>query len=266
MEKVISNPNKANHKLYILLIFLFMATLILSFSIPNNKGVVIKNFSEILKNLSYGCIASTFVAWLIDCSNAKTSNKKFNAFYDSVYVTLKVGIASYIEEWANLCAVSFKDTDYYQEKHTWIEWYQITKDNYHNATPERQKHLLSFYHNELRSATKYVNNALNAIYAQQHVLTANDVMDKQMEQILSDIKFEFYALSLDLEHEDHPELFWTHMDAINSDFQNYFGNWIDIRYYNYVHFCPYAFHKDTTEHAKAYLASKSHTSKKNTNV
>lgn len=266
MEKVISNPNKANHKLYILLIFLFMATLILSFCIPNNKGVVIKNFSEILKNLSYGCIASTFVAWLIDCSNAKTSNKKFNAFYDSVYVTLKVGIASYIEEWANLCAVSFKDTDYYQEKHSWIEWYQITKDNYHNATPERQKHLLSFYHNELRSATKYVNNALNAIYAQQHVLTANDVMDKQMEQILSDIKFEFYALSLDLEHEDHPELFWTHMDAINSDFQNYFGNWIDIRYYNYVHFCPYAFHKDTTEHAKAYLASKSHTSKKNTNV
>ena len=63
-------------------------------------------WGEVIKNLSYGCIASTFVAWIIDCANTRHLNKKANNIYDAVYSDLKFRIGSYIETWAELCILT----------------------------------------------------------------------------------------------------------------------------------------------------------------
>ena len=76
--------------------------------------------SDIVKNLSFGCVASTLVALLIEVGNIKEKNEKANSVYDAVYIDLKYQIMWYLETWARLCSVAYKDEDYRQEKHTWI--------------------------------------------------------------------------------------------------------------------------------------------------
>jgi len=46
-----------------------------------------------------------------------------------VYIDLKCQIMWYVETWARLCSIAYEDENYRQEKHTWIEWYEITKVN-----------------------------------------------------------------------------------------------------------------------------------------
>lgn len=255
MNLTIINPNKVNHKIYILLIVIFIITLVASFYIPSDINGAPSFLGEVIKNLSYGCIASTFVAWIIDCANTRHLNKKANNMYDAVYRDLKFRIGSYIETWAELCAVSFKDKDYYAEKHTWAAWYVIAKDNYYKCEPERQQHLLDFFYQQLLNAEKEVNKSLEHLQSQRYMLTMNDVMNSEIDRILSDFRFEFYALDLDLSRKDTPEMFWSHMDAITSDLARYINNWKDIRYYNFLIFCPYKFFENTKELMSAVLVS-----------
>lgn len=50
-----------------------------------------------------------------------------------------------METWARLCSVAFKDEDYRQEKHTWIEWYEITKSKFAENDDSRQVELIHFF-------------------------------------------------------------------------------------------------------------------------
>lgn len=118
MEAIIRNPYKVSHKIYIRLIIGSIIGLILSMIIPNGLHALLSLILDILKNLSYGCIASTLVAWLIDCANVRNLNKKANSVYDTIYADLKFQIAYYIGLWSELCAVAYKDIDYHQEKKT----------------------------------------------------------------------------------------------------------------------------------------------------
>ena len=255
MKRTITHPNKANHKLYIFLIIVFLITLVLSFYIPPESDGAQFPLSEIIKNLSYCCIASTFVAWIIDYANTRHLNRKAHSIYDAVYGDLKFHIGAYIETWAELCAVSFKDKDYYSEKHTWDAWYTIVKENYHKCKPERQQHLLDFFYQQLLYAETEVNKSLEYLQSQRYMLTMNDVMNSEIDSILSDFRFEFYALDLDLSRRDTPEMFWAHMDAITSDLTRYINNWKDIRYYNFLIFRPYKFFENTKELMSAVLVS-----------
>ena len=252
MKRTIEKPNKVNHKIYICLISLFSGTLMFSFFI---SAGICSTLSDIIKNLSYGCVASTVVAWIIDCATTRNLNRKANSIYDAVYGELKFHIGAFIGTWAELCVVSFKEKDYQEEKHTWNDWFKIVKENYDKCTPERQAHLLNFFYRQLTEAEKAVNKSIDYLQSQRYMLTLSDVMNDAMDRILSDFRFEFYALDLDLSRKDTPEMFWSHMDAITSDLLRYIQNWPDIRYYNHLLFRPHNFFQNTNDLLAAVLIS-----------
>lgn len=255
MKRTIENPYSVNHKTYIGLVALFFITLMISFIIPVGLNRYIDILADLVKNLSYGCIASTVVAWLIDCANIRNANKKANRIYDTVYGDLRYHIGAFIGIWAQLCTVAFKDKEYDQQKDTWESWYKTVKLNYYKATPERQKELLSFFRGQLSEYARSVNNSIERIQVQRYMLTMNDAMNKEMDRILSDFQFEFHALDLDLSRQDPPDLFWAHMDAVTSDLLRYIDNWSDIRYYNLLKFVPYKFFNNRDDALQAVLLS-----------
>lgn len=255
MNRTIKSPYKVDHKIYVRLITIFLCTLFLSFSIPTKTSNYLYVCSDIIKNLSYGCIGSTVVAWLIDCANIKNSNAKADRIYDAVYNDLKFRIASFIGLWAQLCTVAFRDENYDKQKDTWDNWYKTTKLNYYKSNPERQEELLSFFIRELSYYTEAVNKSIEHIQSQRYMLTLNDAMNEKMEQILEDFRFEFHALELDLSQKDPSKRFWDHMDAITKDLLNYINNWTDIRYYNSVKFMPYEFFTNLDDVRDAILLS-----------
>ena len=241
MKRAISNPNKVHYKIYLWIVGTSFVTLLLSLIIPTCDSVFWKTFFDVIKNLSYGCIASTVVALLIDYSNVKKANKKANDTYDAIYVDLKVQLAWFIGAWAQMCAVSFKDKDYYNEKHSWSKWYEITRSNYDACDSERQKHLLYFFHKTLLDSGKYVSASIDKITSQTYMLTINDAMDTKLRSIISDFRFEFEALCTDLSSDKYEEYFWDHMEAITKDLNNYIAAWTDISFYNSIEFQPYKF-------------------------
>lgn len=266
MKRTITDPHKVNHKMYVILMALSFLTLWGSILIPTDCCRLLSSCAEVIKNLSYGCIASTGVAWIIDCNNTKSANKKANAIYDSMYFELKFQISSYISLWAELCDISFKDRDYSSEKNTWDGWYRTVKSNFEKATPERQDHLLSFFRKQLVEEVKAVNKAIEKLQSQRPLLTLNDAMNSDMDRILSDFQFEFHALDLDLSREDTPEYFWLHMEATTSDLMRYIDNWADIRYYNFLIFSPRQFFQKTPELIAAVLLSEDPQKEKSTHV
>lgn len=251
MKRTISNPHKVTHKTYIVLTIVATIALIISLIIPSTAAESSLNsftiISEVIRNLSYGCIASTLVAWIIDCVNTKNLNKKANAIYDTVYSELKWQIGFCIASWAELCSVCFKDCDYYEQKNTWLDWYLIVKTNYSKADTDRQQQILPFFYDHLSKSVEAVNRAIAKIQSQLYILTVNDAMNEKMDQILSDLQFEFYACSLDLSHRDASDCFWENMDAIVADLKKYISNWLDIQYYNFLRFKPYKFWNDKND-------------------
>ncbi len=241
MKRAISNPNKVHYKIYLWIVGISFIALLLSLIIPTGNSVFWATVLDVIKNLSYGCIASTVVVLLIDCANVKTANKKANDTYDAIYVDLKVQIAWFIGAWAQMCAVSFKDKDYYNEKHSWSKWYEITKSNYDASDSERQKQLLHYFHNTLLDAGKYVSASIDKITSQIYMLTINDAMDTKLRSIISDFRFEFDALCKDFSADKYEEYFWKHIDDINKDLTNYIAAWTDISFYNSIEFQPYKF-------------------------
>ena len=83
MKKNCNKPYNVNHRLYICLTILFTITLFISLCMPDDNWY--QNIHDILNNLSYGCIASVVVAWLIDCANVNNQNKKSAAIYNLVF-------------------------------------------------------------------------------------------------------------------------------------------------------------------------------------
>lgn len=262
MNLTIINPHKVEHKTYKRIILISVLVLIAVFFITENfKDVAIK-LSEIIKNLSYGCIASTLVAWLIEYSNVANMNKKAGNIYNAVYGDVKYQIVFFVGIWAELCSVAYKDRDYSYEKHTWIEWYEITRDNY-DKLEERQEQIFDFFHKELKNCVEKVRNSIEVLQSQKYLLAINGLTNKDLDHIISDFRFEFYALDVELSKKDSIDQFWSRLDTITEDLERYISNWNDICYYNYLEFEPYRFHDDIEDVYKAFRLSKK-TIKKNT--
>lgn len=211
--------------------------------------------SDIVKNLAFGCVASTIVALLIEIGNIKEKNEKANGVYDVVYIDLKCQIMWYMETWARLCSVAYKDDDYRKEKHTWIEWYEITKSKFEECDDSRQTELIHFFNEELLVSIEGIEKALKQIDSQQYILNLNGIYDEDLGRILEDYRFEFHAAKSTLKRDYDKDDFWRSFDAIKLDLINYIYNWVDIRYYNYYRFKPYNLYEDKTEIMHAILES-----------
>ena len=211
--------------------------------------------SDIIKNLAFGCVASTLVALLIEIGNIKEKNEKSDSIYDSVYCDLKCQILWYVETWASLCAVAYKDNDYYNERHTWTEWYTLTKNNFAKCDELRQKQLMHFFTSQLMIGVEGIEKALRQIDRQRYILSINEIYDYELGNILKDYQFEFDAVKMTLTTDPIKGDFWGSFDAITQDLSRYIYDWVDIRYYNYYRFKPRDFQIDKAELARAILES-----------
>lgn len=248
MKKHIHNPYKVNWKMYGLIggisIFAMVAAVV-------QNNVTHDLISDIIKNLAFGCVASTLVALLIEIGNIKEKNEKSDSIYDSVYCDLKCQILWYVETWASLCAVAYKDNDYYNERHTWTEWYTLTKNNFAKCDEPRQKQLMYFFTTQLMIGVEGIEKALRQIDRQRYILSINEIYDDELEKILKDYRFEFDAAKMTLTTDPTKNDFWGAFDAITQDLSRYIYNWVDIRYYNYYKFKPYDSPMDKTELLRA---------------
>lgn len=252
MKRHINNPYKVNWKMYGLIGGI--SVLIMIIAVISNDISYSLTF-DVVKNLAFGCVASTLVALLIEVGNIKEKNEKANSVYDAVYIDLKCQIMWYVETWARVCSVAYKEENYRQEKHTWIEWYEITKTKFAECEADRQKELMKFFNEQLMLSIEGIEKALKQIDRQQYVLNISGIYDENLKRILSDYTFEFYAAKLTLERECDKDDFWSSFDAIKKDLEEYIYNWVDIRYYNYYRFKPFDFYEDKIEIARAILES-----------
>lgn len=253
MEKHINNPYKVNWKLYGLIGGISVIIMIIAVIWNKCTSSII---SDVTKNLAFGCVASTLVALLIEIGNIKEKNEKANSEYDAVYHELQFRIMNYVETWSRLCSIAYKDKDYREEKHTWIEWYEITKSKFEECDERRQEELITFFNEELSYSIDGIEKAIKQIDNQQYILNINGIYDQGLKNILADYSFEFYAAKLTLGRKYNKDDFWGAFDAIKQDLVKYIYNWVDIRYYNYCRFKPYKFFDDKTEVMYAILESK----------
>lgn len=252
MKRHINSPYKVNWKMYGLIGGISTLIMIIAVVCNNHSCSII---SDIVKNLAFGCVASTIVALLIEIGNTKEKNEKVNSVYDAVYADLEFQIRWYIETWARLCSVAYKDKDYRQEKHTWIEWYEITKNKYAECNDSRQKELMYFFNNQLLDGIDGIEKSLHKIESQQYILRINEVFDEDLKRILDDYRFEFLAARMTLEQDCGDDDFWASFDAIKQDLIKYIYNWEDIRFYNYCRFRPNRFFEDKDEVVRAFFES-----------
>lgn len=257
MKRQISNPYKINWKIYGLVFTISVILMIISVALyeKNQKAII-----DVAKNLTFGCVASTIVAFLIEIGNIKDKNEKALSVYDAVYADLKCQIIMYLDTWSQLCSVAFKDKDYSTEMHTWSEWYDITKRNFLACDDDKQDELIQFFNDRLLLSIERIETALRQIDLQQYLLNINEVYNESLKIILSDFSFEFMAAKLTLKHYNKDD-FWEKFDAIKCDLINYINNWIDIKYFNYYRFRPFNFNNDKAEILRA--ANESECTKKN---
>jgi len=242
MKKTIENPYKMNWILYMSLLIISGA------GVGVTRCHFLADYTTIItyvQNISFGVFSSAFVAMLIEYSSVKERNQKADAIYFSVYRDLYFNISEYITCWAKLCKIAFKDKKYEEEKHTWIEWYDIVKTGYYLCEKSRQKELIVFFSDELNETCEYVMNSIQRVVSQYYLLGFNDVLNQDLKRIIDNFEFEFTAAIEDLQHHNkEPDLFWKNFDAINLDLCHYIDSWIDIKLYNQIVFRPYHFLDD----------------------
>lgn len=253
MERHINNPYKLNWKIYVLIGGISAVIMSIAVVWYDRTDCLVM---DIIKNLAFGCVASTIVAFLLEIGNIKEKNVKANSVYDAVYDELKFRIQSYVETWSCLCKVAYKDENYKEQKHTWIEWYEITKKNFFESDENRQLCLIDFFSDQLIDSINGIEKALKQIEHQEYLLNIHGIYDEDLRSIFNDYSFEFYAARLTLERHTDKDDFWNSFDAIRNDLVRYINKWIDIQYFNYVRFAPYEFYGDKEEIVRAILESK----------
>lgn len=239
MKREIKDPYKFNWKLYLSILAILVIAMVAVVTAPENLN---QDVRDILENLLLGCLASTIVALLVDLGNNKEKNERANSIYFSVYSELQYHIADYIGTWAQMCSVAFrnKEKDYKKEKHTWVEWYELTKKEFHECEEARRKEIMSFFVDTLKRSVEDTNKSIQKILSQRYILEMNGIYNRKMKNIIEDYRFEFYAAELVLKRcADGADDFWSSFDAITLDMRNYISNWVDIRYYNDYAFMPY---------------------------
>jgi hypothetical protein len=247
IKQEIKNPYTVNWKLYISILVVSGAGILFSCLY---EGCMDDKIMSVISNLALGCFASAAVALWIEIANVREKNKKAGIVYQSIYSDLMYHIGDYVSCWARLCVVAYKDIDYHKEKHTWREWYELTRKRFYECDEQRQKQLMDFFVDQLAYSVKETKKSVEKILEQRYILEINDVFNHKMQTILEDYRFEFWAAELDLDRQKEKkniEDFWRDFDAISGDIQNYIRNWADIRYYNYYRFMPNKFGNDTSE-------------------
>ena len=86
MKKHILNPYKVNWKMYGLIGGISVLVMIFAVSWNNDTN---SSISDVIKNLAFGCVASTLVALLIEIGNTKEKNEKANSIYNAVFFELQ---------------------------------------------------------------------------------------------------------------------------------------------------------------------------------
>lgn len=244
-SEIYRKPYKMKVKLYMAVILLSLLGIVASYFVPYKfERMQDSNWMDLLKNISIGCFTSTLVSAWIEKANIKDSNDKNNKMYHEIYLNLQFLIRSYVEPWARIFHVIFREEDVKTEKHTWIEWYNVTRDSIGKCSKQRQKQAMKFVFEALLYSVKEVNSSIQKILDNKNLLITFDLYDQKLENIIRDYKFEFCAAQLELERfsenrdiEDYKE-FWNHFDAIRDDLIHYIENWYDIKYYNYIEFAP----------------------------
>lgn len=242
MFEKIKGLYKVNHKFYMLLLAIFILSLMISFDLPTH------DCQDIIKNLSYGCIASTFIAWLIEIENAKGQNLKYMTIYYSIYSDFKFQVTLFLRIWAEICKVCFKESEYENEFHTWIEWYTIFKKEIESLDTNKQAELIEFTKRELTYPTKKGLDSLQQIMSQKYFLYSNDLLDDKINGILEDFEFEYKALDMCISKDNDDVI--KYIDAISDDFIKYIERWKEISYYNNLKFKPYCFNEAKNEYLK----------------
>lgn len=244
-QREIKNPYKVNGKLYIVMILASVLGMVYAFSNPCGFDT---NVTDVIKNLSYGCFASTLVALLIEIASVRDKNKKVKDVYNAVYIDLHLEIKAFLQCWSELCCVSIKNRECKLETHTWKEWYEIYKKFFSDCDKEKQIDLAEFLVDRLGYFVERLLSDLCLIEQQQYLLKINEVFNNSIKYKLLDLKFECEVLKSTLEREGNkPESLFEWLDAINTDFENYVNNWIDIRYLNYYKQSPFSFDFDYDE-------------------
>lgn len=254
MEQEIKNPFKTNFKLYIFILLLSIIFMILGINLQQQEEYSV--IADIIKNLSYGSLASTLVALIIEISNNKDKNQRFNKLYKSIYFDLQFYIMKYIEAWSNICVIICKDKDYHQQKHKWVDWYKIIKSDLKKCTNKKKKEKMKFITSSIKQCIDNVNNSLNVISSQSNLLSLNDLYNDKLDTIIKDYEFEFKAAAMELGLEKTSEEFFKTFDAINKDITKYIKNWKDIEYYNNIKFKPYKIFENTGEIVRAIIETK----------
>ena len=244
-REIYRKPYKMEVKLYMAVILLSLLGIVASYFVPYKfESMQDSNWMDLLKNISFGCFTSTLVSAWIEKANIKGSNDKNNKMYHEIYLELQFSIRSYVESWSRIYYVIFREEDVKTEKHTWIEWYNVTRDSIGKCSKQRQKQAMKFVFESLQRSVKEVNSSIQKILDNKNLLITFDLYDRKLEDIIMDYKFEFDAAQLELERfsenkdiEEYKE-FWIHFDAIRDDLIHYIENWYDIKYYNYIEFAP----------------------------
>lgn len=235
MKRQICKPYKMNWKPYMIIALISLITMTVSVVWGQNDNIYI--FTDIIKNLSFGCFASILVAFLIEKANVKEKNENAGLMYDAIYSELMFNILFYLESWHRLCVACFKDKNYNKEKHTWYEWYELTKKEFFLLDKKDQLRLLSgIISKELLYNIENIEKAFNKIEYQQYFLYLNYLYNDDFKKIFEDLRFEFSEAKSTLEFTNDIKYFWESFDAMKLDFINYIGKWADIRYYNYLKF------------------------------
>ena len=240
-------PYKVNKLFYIIFTVALIIALIFSIILSNCASDAIKTISEIVKNLAYGCIASTIVAWLIDEINIRDKNEKAQKIYSAVFTKLECTLSSYIGLWAETyCCLSHNEEEQLA-KHTWIEWFELSKNLILREENERIEDQLDFIISRLEDVVTQINTSIDYIKSQYVILEINDVLNDEIRKIISNFSFEFKHLNFKLFIKDGPEGFFKWLTTINNDVERYIWDWRDIRFFDYVHFSPYRLFDDKSE-------------------
>lgn len=200
-----------------------------------------QNIHDILNNLSYGCIASVVVAWLIDCANVNNQNKKSAAIYNLVFEDLKGNLVCFIGTWVNICYQSFNKFDYHREKHTWIEWYDIFKENYEKMEDNEEKcKIIEDVSNKLQLSIKSFKASYHELMSEQFLLATNELINLDLRYTLRSMEQEFAFLDYQLHVEDSDKIKLLNIVCKNIEF--YINQWDDIKHFNSVSFSPQKFY------------------------
>ncbi|MGX8850599.1 hypothetical protein [Amedibacillus sp. YH-ame10] len=219
MEKWEENFYKANHKLYILLILNSILIMVVGAYLIENKIALV---GDIVKNLAYGCVASSLISWLIEIGNFRIKNKEIARLRQNLYNDTVANVYHYLGMYAR---IYFKESEAIinKEKYTWDVWYDLLKASCLDLKDQKAiKDVFDFLKQQVVSEAEFAFKSLDEVVKNRFSLYLNNGLDYNLYYDLKDLHFEFSVINLTYveRYTDLKDLF-DYLDAINTDLKNY---------------------------------------------